>query len=384
MTMFPLGPIGPGRVPTGEPYVPRTPKEIADQETSDEAGPPEESRFTSAVERDYGTITSQNIEAMFVQSGADMDDPVVQAYLSQAVSDMKAADTETERQTKLQEIQLYLPQIAADRPAIPATQWGEALAQSNLEDPLRIPANHPRYQEATGNKPSKFIRDPDTGWVRFVGDVLVDPNVPIGTPGAVIFGPSSTAPGSPLWLQTVQTSWSPEKVAEWRKRLYDNGYLTKEQSKIKGAPDLAMLNALTQYHEIRYQNGGIPLTTDAAGVAGSGAEYNLTAKDYQVQIRNDVREQFRNNFGNDPSDAELENWTRFVTQSSLKAQRTMTKKGMDPGAAGSYASAKAGELLAERLYTSPQATQSRESIEENTSLRDGLTAAVVATRSLSG
>ena len=382
MTLYsPFAPIGPGRVPTGQPYVPRAPSEI--RRTEEEPEPADESQFTRAVEKDIGTTAAVNLEAVFAASGADMDDPVVQGYLDSAVSDMKAADTEEERNAKLAEIQAYLPAIAAARPAFPPTAWAEAITSSNLDNPLAIPATHPRYEEAYGRAPAKFVRSPDTGWVRYVGDVLVDPNVPLGAPGAVVYGPTSTAPGSALWQQQVQTTWSDEKVAEWRKRLYEFGYLTKDQSKIKGAPDLVMMSALTQYHEIRYQNGGKPLKADMAGVAGQ-PEYNLTAKDFQVVIRNDVREQFRNTFGNDPSDAELESWTRFVTQTSLRAQRNLTKKGASPSSAASAAANIASETLVERIGETPQAQVMQDSLEENTSLRDALQSAVVATRSLAG
>ena len=385
MTLYdPLHDAVPGRTLVHTP----SPEEEAEEEQASPESRAGESRFAKAVEKEFGTQTVQSIEQMFIAAGADMDDPAVQAYLDFTISDFKAADTEEERTLALANVQVALPAIAEAHPAVPATTWSENLAASNLEGMgSQIPANVPRYGElgAYRDQPlRKFVRSPDTGWVMYVGGVLVNPDVPLGAPGAISYEPGSTAPGSPIWQQNVQTTWSDEKVAEWRKRLFENGYLTKDQSKVKGRPDLIMMSALSQYHEIRYQNGGTPLNADMAGVAAAGAEYNLTAKDFQVVIRNDVREQFRNTFGNDPSDAELESWTRFVTQTSLRAQRNLTKKGATPATAASTAANIASETLIERIGETPEAKVMQESFEENTSLRDALQSAVVATRSLAG
>jgi hypothetical protein len=347
-------------------------------------------RFATAVEKSIGPVSSQNIEQMFVAAGVDTDEPVVQGYLQKAISDMNAADSQDEAVQVMSQVQAYLPAMAAKYPAVPATAYDQALAASGLEDVAPRPPSvaRGRYEQIAGHAPppgtmdAKFVRSEETGWVRYVGGVLVDPNVPLGSPGAVIFAPDSTAPGSALWLAGVD-KWDESKVEEWKKRLAEYGYLTKDQSKVEGV-DLLFKDALSRYHQLRYQNGGKPLATDLSGAAGGGAEYNLTAKDFQVEIRNDVREQWRQTFGGDPSDAELENWTRFVTRTSLRAQRNFTHRGVPSTTAASLAATRAEETLVEELQTSPEAVQLRESTEENTSLRDALAGAVVATRSLAG
>jgi hypothetical protein len=349
--------------------------------------PESTSRFVQSVERAVAPIEELSIEQMFRDAGVDLDEPIVQGYITKATADLRAAETEQEATLVVSQIQAYLPALAEKWPSTPLTAYAQALAMSGFSGPLtQLGVTTP--SEVTGVTPSQLVAggtfaiNPDTGWMQYANGVLVDPNVPLGAVGGVAFRPDSDAPGSPIWLRQVQTSWSPEQIGSWKKRLQEYGFISKDQAKTQGI-DATFLDALRRYHELRYQNGGKPLATDLTGAEGTD-EFNLTARDFQVQIRNDVREQYRATFGNDPSDAELEEWTRFVTQTSLRAQKALGRKGAPPSTALSLGATEAEERLIEELQGSPEATLLRESAEENTSLRDALATAVVTTRSLAG
>ncbi|HXF73103.1 MAG TPA: hypothetical protein VNO79_10895, partial [Actinomycetota bacterium] len=75
---------------------------------------------------------------------------------------------------------------------------------------------------------------------------------------------------------------------------------------------------------------------------------------------------------------------RFVTRTSLQVQRRLMRRGVSEDRALSVATAEAEERFVERLETSPEATFLRESVEENTRLRDALAAAAAVGRSLGG
>jgi hypothetical protein len=386
MTMFPFAPIPGGNVVPERPPSGATARPQPEPTTS-------ESRFVAAVEKAAGPLEQLDVEHMFIEAGVDITAPEVQGYIAAATAQLQAAESEEEAQQTLLEVRTYLPFLVEQHPATPITTYALSLERSGFEGCVEPAATGPAAA-AIGRKPGitpeianrmagkNFQVHPETGWIMFRNGVLVDPDVPLGSAGAVVYDPSSSAPGSPTWLRGVDR-WSPEKVAEWKQRLSQARYLTKDEAQVKGI-DVAFKAALSQYHAIRYQNGGTPLPANLAAGAAEAPEFNLTARDFQVQIRNDVREQYRSTFGNDPSDAELENWTRFVTQSALKAQKGLERKGATPSTALSLGATEAEERLIEGLQTSPEARFLRESVEENTSLRDALATAVSVTQSLAG
>lgn len=348
----------------------------------------EGSRFEHAVQEQGGlpSLAEIDIEQMFVAAGVDIDAPLVRIYIEKAAADVASADDEAERQQILAQVQLYLPLLAEQHPSMLVTDYARALEDSGFTGPLTIQGTT-TPSELRGIAPSQvatgarsFSVQPETGWIQYANGVLVNPAT-----GALVFDPASDAPGSPAWLQEVQSSWSPEKVAEWRARLVEFGDLSKEQGKVDGI-DQAFLTGLQNFHYRRYLNFGKAVPTDLAGIAGAGAvpEFALTAKDFQTQIQADVREQFRRVFGNDPSDAELNEWSRFVTQSAVKAQKAFERKGASPESALSLASTEAEERMIARLEGSPESQFLQDSFAENTRLRDALASAVVTTRSLAG
>ena len=380
MTLFPLGGPGPG------PYWPEgrfTPTPPTEEETVAEQV--EGSRYVTALEEAgiATTLEEVNLEDLFRQNNIDLEDPEVQAILTKLQADLKGADTQAERDRLFGIVQISLKPLSEQHPAVPITPYQEALEMSGFTAGGIPAATSP--QDVRGffhqRQMTGFAEQPDTGWIRYSNGVLVNPNVPIGAAGGIVFEPGSDAPGSPGYLRNVNT-WSPEKVADWKQRLVKSGYLSKDMAKGKGV-DLTFLDALRVYHETRYQHGGKPIDSNLAGASGE-AEYSLTAHDFQEQIKNDVREFWDQSFGGEPSDAELQAWTRFTTQTALKAQRALERRDVPTSTASGLAATEAEERLIREIQTSPQAVYQREALEENTSLRDALSSAVVATRSLSG
>jgi len=147
-----------------------------------------------------------------------------------------------------------------------------------------------------------------------------------------------------------------------------------------------LLTALQSYHVIRYQNFGKPIATDLAAVGGPGEdEFDLTARDFQAQIRNDVREQYRRVFGDDPSDAELSEWSQFVTNSAVRAQKRFERRGATPSSALSLAATEAEERLVSRIEGSAQAELLAEAnSDESTRLRDALSQAARVSAAFGG
>jgi hypothetical protein len=320
--------------------------------------------------------STSTIEAMLRQAGVDVEHPNVQAAI-QGFGDM------------LQDPTLgpaMIANLAETYPAAPLQDYDRALAVSGFRGPYVAPQPAPGFGQLAAQegvdvadlKPPtpNFETQPETGWIRYKNGVLVSPE------GDVMFDPTSRAPGSIAWGRDVVSNWSDQKVAEWRKRLHDFGYLTKDQAKVKGV-DSVFLSALSSYHISRYANGGKPVAGDLAGVSTPDEKGPLlNYEDVSAQIRNDVREQYRRVFGTDATDGLVEGYTNTIIRTAMELQRRYRKK--EYSGYSSMAATEAEERFIERLEGSPQATFLRESTEENTSLRDALQQAVIVTQSLGG
>jgi hypothetical protein len=99
-----------------------------------------------------------------------------------------------------------------------------------------------------------------------------------------------------------------------------------------------------------------------------------------AQVRNNVRSVYRNVYGTDPTDGEVEAFSSTIFETAMQLQRKYRAKYGDPNS--SAAISEATERAVESIEGSPQATLLRESDEENTRLRDAMERAVVATRGL--
>lgn len=106
-----------------------------------------------------------------------------------------------------------------------------------------------------------------TGKIMYDNGAIYDP-----ASGRTLYPPDSktqaTIQGSNAWLRDVQDRWSDDKVAEWRKKLANQGYQVVE----KGGWGKDLVDALALYHDTRYANFGkaIPLAPGAKA-GGEGA-----------------------------------------------------------------------------------------------------------------
>ncbi len=108
----------------------------------------------------------------------------------------------------------------------------------------------------------------------------------------------------------------------------------------------------------------------------------MTPKDQEAAIRNNVRSQFMAVFGDEPTDAELASWTRFVVTQASQLQRQYMRRGVTEGTALSQAVSTAGETAVNKLWEDPLGIEMRQNEEANTRLNDGLRRAISATEGL--
>jgi len=303
--------------------------------------PDEVKAYIIAKAKEYGVdVDNEVFQLMLATLPGDMDEATANSFVLMAVQNPSLLDQTT-------------------------TEYGTALEASGFEGAFALAPGVARYAAVTGTATPKTETQPETGWIRYANGVLVDPST-----GQVYFEPNSTAPGSPTYINNA-LDWSDEQRKVWTQKLVENGYLTEDDKS-----DESFIAALRAYHTNRYVYGR-PITSNYAAGAGSQAEITLTAKDFQAQIRNDIREQFRQLYGEDPTAAELEHWTQYITHKSIAIQKELVKKGSTPSEALSVAATEAEELFIEKIEGTPEA----EALE-NTRLRDSLTEAVYITRGL--
>lgn len=257
--------------------------------------------------------------------------------------------------------------LAQQHPAQNLSQYQEARASYGFEDRLTADtfsgAGGPDAM-ARNLLTRKGYQTNKSGALFFDNGVIADP-----TTGDVFMPPNKAdVPGSFAWLENVQESWGEDKINEWRKRLSDYGYDVAK----KGPLDQTFLAALQGYHQSRYLNGGKPLPVDAAAAGKTGEERVFDP----VEIRNAVRQQFRTAFGDDPSDAELEEWSGFIKST---ARRLVNKKGYDPA----DAAVATEERFIEKFETDPKVKFLQDAEEDNTELRDGLLGVIQTINSVS-
>lgn len=331
-----------------------------------------------AAAEDLGLPTNPqgDLRSMLEQAGVDVEAPEVQLYIqtTQAAVDAGSLDTNL--------VALQAQALAEKYPSTPVTAYTDALAASGFGDepypaPRTVPVGGaPQLRTEIGMQQvpvpgqPRFQEQEETGWIRYANGVLVPAGAPLGTtPGAVsvIYDPASKAPGSGAWQREVVSQWGPDKVAEWRKRLIEFGYLPKEAK--KGGADATFMNALALYHNNRYINGGKPIAVDASASAGGADRPKLVnLEDFQAQIRNDVREQYQRVYGIRPTDGEVQQWSDYIIRQGMDLQRKFRRKYDSPMT--DTAATEAEERFIEKIESTPQAQFLRESEEENTRLRD--------------
>lgn len=326
-----------------------------------------------------------SIQDEFAAQGLDVSNPTIQLIIQNA--------GEALQNPQQLQATIYQLQQNPDNLSEPATAYSQAFAESGFDSPYnpqpapgasQLAAFEAREGGGRGITPTDISGPPSpyemqgtTGWLQFKNGVLVNP-----TTGVVTYDPVSLAAGSPRWFRETVSSWDEDKLVEWRKRLHEFGYLDKDAAKIKGSNSV-FLAALQAYQDNRYRNGGKPLMGDPAIAKGSREERAKLVnvrEEMGAQIRNTVRQTYRNIYGTDPTDGEVAAFSSTIFETAMELQRKYRNKYDDPnvGAAVSEAT----ERQVEKMEGSPEATLLRESDEENTRLRDAMERAVIATRGL--
>lgn len=313
------------------------------------------------------------------QAGGDTGDAEVQLFVQQMQSEIDSGGIPPEQ------IQFYALAMAQSHPSAIATRYSEAFAVSGFSGPYdpRPTAGQAQLGRLEGMEPQQIFGKPDpfrisdeTDFMQFRNGVLVTPD------GEVLYEPGSSAPGSMRWRMGL-SEWAPDKVAEWKKKLAELGYMTAEEAKVKGV-DTVFLDRMQAYHNARYLNGGKPVAGDLAATAASAAEKPkpVDLNDFASQIRNDVREQYERIYGVRPTDGETELWSSYIIKQGMQMQRRNIGKYDSPMTES--AATEAEEQFIEKLEKTPGARFLRESEEENTELRDTFERMAQVTSSLAG
>lgn len=276
---------------------------------------------------------------------------------------------------------LLVAQFAQLYPSGEQTAYDQLVVDAGFENGFQPVAPSPGIAQLAAHerldlmpKGAQFNASED-GAVLYKNGVLVTPD------GQVVYQENDeAAAGSRAWLENARSTWSDETVLEWRKKLVEFGYLPKEQS--DGAYDVTFETALRAYQEQKYLHFGKPIVVDASAGASLAAEIKLSPADLQAEIRGSVTEQFIKVFGDEPSDAELSSWSRWLTDEWTKLQKKLVKKGVDPVSALGVAGTQADELFIEKLGNTPQVEYATENFQENTRLRDAMQSAVITTSAL--
>lgn len=112
----------------------------------------------------------------------------------------------------------------------------------------------PESQQAGNTGPEKDYLVSATGKIMYPNGAIFDPST-----GRTLYPTrpkdAENIAGSEAWLSKIQDSWSDAKIAEWRKKLANQGYEVAEKGGF--ADDLR--GALYEYHNLRYSNFGKPL-----------------------------------------------------------------------------------------------------------------------------
>lgn len=252
---------------------------------------------------------------------------------------------------------------AQSYPSAAASQYAEARSTLGLGDTSTL-----SFQQYGGAdalvaqqiKDQGYVVNPSTGAFEIEG-VVVDPSQ--GVNGVFLPPNSPDVAGSDAWLDKIQDNWSTAQVNKWRKTLTKWGAPDIAE---KGGFDHNFLSALQMYHKYRYLNRGkvIPL-----GPEGGEEPIEVFG---DAELRTMVRAQHERLYGDvpglEPSDAEVEEWAKFIKGA---ARRLQTKQDMTPEQAATEASFR----FQEKYQDNPVARDledSRQREEENTELRDGL------------
>jgi len=369
----------------GQDFSGRTPTPEDDPGAVDTTGitSPESQTFVQGVYSDAQAVLDESWKGqarrILLEAGAPMNDQLVRDMLT-------SIDTQSEdfdaKPGLFDAVMTTTIQGLIQSGKITETQYTQALQASGFGfeqpeftqiDPSLLGSGDQAFLRNFNEASKDYVIQPETGWKQYKNGVLVDPNQPFGAIGAVIFDPTSRAPGSTAWATEVLPTWSQDKVTEWREKLIEGGYLSSAEK--KGPVDATFINAMQQYQVVKYQNGGTPMAIGPVIEAGGGTTpYNF--KQIHASIDEDVRNAWVSIYGVRPDESEVEAQRDMV----IKVARKLYDRGqLSPEGAASEAEAR----ILGRMERTPEARFVTENTEENTELRDQMLRAVQVTSMMS-
>ncbi len=176
--------------------------------------------------------------------------------------------------------------------------------------------------------------------------------------------------GSDAWLQLKRETWSKDQAAEWRKRLWQQGYQGAGmlQSEEGGwAADLA--GALRAYHETRYANFGNP-TPLSPGGRGGPDNVNIRDTFDKQATKEEVKGWGYEVFGEDLNDDEAE----FFSQQIIRKAQELARKHKGEWTT-EQVHAGATMRVQKQFAKDPAVAEELEDMEElegNTAIRDSI------------
>lgn len=245
------------------------------------------------------------------------------------------------------------PRVSPEDQARPQPHMSVNAAEYDVEN----------FVPARGGGQTQLEVDPTTGAFRFKNGVIVDP-----TAEQVYYEPNSMAPGSTAWWAKVQATWTDDEIAEWRKKLYQMGYISSKD----GGIDVDFKGAIREYYKQKYLNGGEEIA--ASSRPGSSAEE--ADRLHQTELKMLARGQYQKMFGTDPTDEEVADLSDWAQKTYVRLQK---KRGLDPGRAASIVTAQAEDKVLE----DPGARFVYKAQKRNTELHDSIINAVQMTEMLS-
>ena len=183
-----------------------------------------------------------------------------------------------------------------------STPYDQARQQftASLTGPLTGPGYEAQRREV--KKGSEIVQTLANGMTLYNNGVIFDPN------SGVLFPTDPTSAvnvvGSDVWLRDIQDRWNDDKAAEWRKKLWNQGYQGANGLQTdEGGWGMDLVNALRIYHQNRYANYGKvqPLAPKGAATGiGKAVKDSLDP----VEIRDNVKGWGQAVFGEDLAEPE--------------------------------------------------------------------------------
>jgi hypothetical protein len=178
----------------------------------------------------------------------------------------------------------------------------------------------------------------------------------------IFYPPGKKVPGSYVWLDKTVGTWDATKVAEWKSKLVELGYLPKD-AKVDANSE-TFQTALRNYWTSYYMHRGQATTLDEfSGGYSPGSDSFTSAAVLRGSIDANVTETYRGLYGIDPPQIELDTWRDRIVKIANQLQH---RQDLDLGTAVNEATSRS----VQKLESTPGAQFVTGNVEENTRLRD--------------